>query len=85
MAIPPILSNLPILKNFKSDDSSASKPAESSKDAASAQDKVEISAAAQERLSTEDVNQASAAAVGARELLEADQGATLGLDPDFSA
>jgi hypothetical protein len=80
MGIPPIISNLPIFRLFKSDKGSkADAPAANESIAASATDKVEISSAAQEKL---DVSRAREAVAKIKQYLE-QYPISLGLDPAF--
>ena len=85
MAIPPIISNLSIFKLFKSGNTSSAQASKSPDAKAPLQDKVEISNAALDKLSAEDVKKAGQTAVETKGLLEQDHDATLGLEPGFGA
>lgn len=92
MAIPPILSSLPVLKLFKSgsDNTAAQNKTDSaqSRSAKPSQDVVELSEAAKQRLNgvkePENVEEARNMAADTRAQLSASDRA-LGLDPDFEA
>ena len=80
MAIPPIISNLPIFRLFKSDKGAKTEaPAANESVAASSSDTVEISSAAQDKL---DVSRAREAVAKIKQYLE-QYPITLGLDPAF--
>jgi hypothetical protein len=88
MALPPIISNLPIIKFFTSGSSGAKAQAASAKTTAPT-DVVEISEAAQKKLeqaSGEAITTESAArdiAGDTRIILDSNEDSTLGLDPQF--
>jgi len=80
MAIPPIISKLPIFRLFKSDKGAkADAPAANESVAASSSDTVEISSAAQDKL---DLSRARETVAKIKQYLE-QHPITLGLDPAF--
>ncbi len=79
MAIPPIISNLPIFRLFKSDRTKAGAPVANESVAASSTDSFEISSAAQDKL---DLSRAREAVAKIKQYLE-QHPITLGLDPAF--
>ncbi len=90
MAIPPIISNNPILKLFKTDKSGGIDATQKAAEAPnSPQDVVEISEAARKRLdgvkelSSDNPAEIKTVAENARDILE-ESGVTLGLDSSFS-
>jgi hypothetical protein len=80
MAIPPIISNLPIFRLFKSDKGGKTgAPVANESVASSSSDTVEISSAAQDKL---DLSRAREAVAKIKQYLE-QHPITLGLDPAF--
>lgn len=90
MALPPIISNLPFLKVLGGrgqPEASAGQGGEKKapqKAQGPKEDVVEISSEARKR-AAEEADKARNTASQTRQILEQDESATLGLDPDFSA
>lgn len=91
MAIPPIISNNPLLKLFRTDPASGSQDNETASVSQTSEDIVEISEAAQQRLdgiqefSSERPEEIRQTAQESREILEGDEDLTLGADPAFNS
>jgi hypothetical protein len=87
MALPPIISSLPIVKLFKPHGTTQTAKAEENEPPSTGKDTVQISEAAQAKLkesaTLKSEGEARAAAAQTREQLQSYDGA-LGLDPQFS-